>query len=195
MAVLSVLGPDIKSHSLCHLVASLELPGHLVCTTVLVHRHHPVAHKQSNTTSPRHHMHATVLFTANIVQPSTANGQHAGFGYEGRPHSDSSNRLPRWQQTPIYCLHGHNRRLHAAWWLLPPPLQDLPPYQILILALQHHNPPAQPVNQLGLQVCQVHILLVDNGNQPVHLNIHFRTYGLNLHSQTESVLQMLLALH
>lgn len=69
-------------------------------------------------------------------------------------------------------------------WAVPPPLQDLPPDQILILALQHHDSPAQPVDQLGLQVRQVHVLFVDDGDQPVHLNVHLRTYGLNLHSQS-----------
>jgi len=64
---------------------------------------------------------------------------------------------------------------------IPPPLQDLTSDEILVLALQHHNAPAQPVDQFGLQVGQVHILLVDDGYEPIHLNIHLGPYGLNLH--------------
>ena len=64
---------------------------------------------------------------------------------------------------------------------VPPPLQDLASDEVLILALQHHNAPAQPVDQLGLQVGQVNVLLVNDGYQPVDLNVHLRPYGLNLH--------------
>ncbi len=64
---------------------------------------------------------------------------------------------------------------------VPPPLQDLTSDEVLILALQHHNAPAQPVDQLGLQISQVNVLLVDDGYEPVDLNVHLRPYGLDLH--------------
>ena len=68
------------------------------------------------------------------------------------------------------------------WYLcIPPPLQDLASDEVLILALQHHNAPSQPVDQLGLQVSQVDVLLVDDGYEPVDLNVHLRPYSLNLH--------------
>ena len=64
---------------------------------------------------------------------------------------------------------------------IPPPLQDLTSDEVLILALQHRNAPAQPVDQLGLQIGQVNVLLVDDGYEPVDFNVHLRPYGLNLH--------------
>ena len=77
---------------------------------------------------------------------------------------------------------------------IPPPLQHLTSDEILILALQHHNAPAQPVDQLGLQIGQVNVLLVDDGYEPVDLNVHLGPYGLNLHFKQaclpKSVLKM-----
>lgn len=64
MAVLSVLRPDIKCHCLRHLATPLELSGYLACTTVLVHRHHPVVNKQCDFICYIRHVGASRLHAA-----------------------------------------------------------------------------------------------------------------------------------
>lgn len=61
---------------------------------------------------------------------------------------------------------------HARRAIAPPPDEDLALDQTFVPGLQHHHTPLQPVDQLGFQLSEIPVFLVDDGYEPVDLNVH-----------------------